>query len=192
MTTEPPRGQIVDVALRPWSDGDLTLLERLLGDPAMTVHLGGPESAEEIRWRHIGYLGVGDTSAGRMFAITTGPEQLAVGSTGYWEVDRQGETVWETGVSVLPEVQGRGIATRALVQIVEHARTEALHDSIHAFPAVENEPSNALCRRAGFTLIGPCEYEYPPGHVMRCNDWVVEFPHVGDSSRGTRPGIVTT
>jgi hypothetical protein len=31
------------VNIRPWSDGDLHLLERLLGDPAMNVHLGGPE-----------------------------------------------------------------------------------------------------------------------------------------------------
>ncbi len=184
-------GEAFDVALRPWTDADLTLLERLLGDPAMTVHLGGPESPEEIRWRHIGYLGVGDTSAGRMFAITAGPEQLAVGSIGYWEVDRLGETVWETGVSVLPEVQGRGIATRAMVQLVERAAALAWHGSIHAFPTVDNAPSNALCRRAGFTLVGPCEYEYPAGHVMRCNDWAVTFPMAADAGSDDRPGIVT-
>jgi hypothetical protein len=22
-----------------------------------------------------------------------------------------------------------------------------------------------------FTLVGACDFEYPPGHVMRCNDW---------------------
>jgi RimJ/RimL family protein N-acetyltransferase len=158
----------------------------------MTVHLGGPESPDEIRWRHMAYLGVGDTTAGRMFVVTAGPEGLAAGSTGYWEVDRQGETVWETGVSVLPEAQGRGIATRALVQIVERARAEAWHDSIHAFTALDNDPASALCRRAGFTLVGACEYEYPSGQVMRCNDWVVEFRPTAHDGPDTRPGIVTS
>jgi len=44
--------QQIDVDIRPWSDGDLPLLERLMGDPAMTEHLGGPETPEKIRERH--------------------------------------------------------------------------------------------------------------------------------------------
>jgi len=36
---------------------------------------------------------------------------------------------------------------------------------------VDNTPSNALCRRVGFTLVGTCDFEYPPGHAMRCHDW---------------------
>jgi hypothetical protein len=30
--------------IEPWGEDDLPLLEKLLGDPAMTEHLGGPES----------------------------------------------------------------------------------------------------------------------------------------------------
>jgi hypothetical protein len=37
------------VALRPWLDGDHYLLERTVGEPAMTKHLGGPESADKLR-----------------------------------------------------------------------------------------------------------------------------------------------
>jgi len=40
------------VILEPWGSGDLPLLERLMGDPRMTEHLGGPESPEKIAERH--------------------------------------------------------------------------------------------------------------------------------------------
>jgi hypothetical protein len=37
--------------IEPWGEGDLPLLERLLADPAMMAHLGGPESREQIAKR---------------------------------------------------------------------------------------------------------------------------------------------
>lgn len=44
---------------------------------------------------------------------------------------------------------------------------------ILAYPRVDNESSNAVCRKAGFILLGARDFEYPPGHTMRCNDWVL-------------------
>jgi RimJ/RimL family protein N-acetyltransferase len=159
--------------LRAWSEGDLALLERLMGDPGMTEHLGGPESPEKIRDRHRRYLrGFGE---GGMFVIAVGREGSAAGSIGYWSRQWQGEQVWETGWSVLPEFQGRGIATEATTIIVERARTGGTHRSIHAFPSVDNAASNAICRRASFTLQGQYDFEYPPGHMMRCNDWSLDL-----------------
>ena len=46
---------------------------------------------------------------------------------------------------------------------------------MHAFPAVENAPSNAICRKLGFTLLDEHDFEYPPGTVMRCNDWRLDL-----------------
>ena len=43
------------VTLEPWGSGDLLLLERLMGDPRMTEHLGGPESADKLRQRQDRY-----------------------------------------------------------------------------------------------------------------------------------------
>ena len=34
---------------------------------------------------------------------------------------------------------------------------------------------DAICRKLGFTLLGPVDFEYPPGHPMRCNDWRLEL-----------------
>jgi hypothetical protein len=40
------------VRLEPWGEGDLPLLEKLMGDPAMTEHLGGPETPEEAEFEY--------------------------------------------------------------------------------------------------------------------------------------------
>jgi RimJ/RimL family protein N-acetyltransferase len=162
------------VALRPWSADDLWLLERLVGDPAMTVHLGGPETPGKIRRRHADYAMIGEAGSGAMFAIAVGPEGDAAGSVGYWPGEWQGATIWEIGWSVLPEFQGRGIATAATSLVVARARAEGLQRSIHAFPSVDNAASNAICRKVGLTLLGECDFEYPRGSFMRCNDWVLD------------------
>ena len=144
-----------------------------MGDPRMTEHFGGPETPEKLRARHERYVAIGGTGKGAMFVICAGPDAEAVGSIGYWELEWAGQTAWETGWSVVPEWQGQGIATIAAVLVLERARGDGKHRSIHAFPAFENEASNAVCRKAGFTLVGECEVEFPPGRPMRANDWVV-------------------
>jgi RimJ/RimL family protein N-acetyltransferase len=40
---------------------------------------------------------------------------------------------------------------------------------------VDNAASNALCRKLGFVLVGETDVEYPPGHMMRCNDWRIDL-----------------
>ena len=37
------------VTLEPWGSGDLPLLERLMGDPRMTEHLGGAENPDQLQ-----------------------------------------------------------------------------------------------------------------------------------------------
>jgi RimJ/RimL family protein N-acetyltransferase len=165
--------QQITITLRPWSDGDLWLLERLMGDPVMMAHLGGPETPEKIRERHARYCKMVDSSTEYMFVIVVG-EQSA-GSVGYWEKDWRDQSVWETGWSVLPEFQGQGLAAKGTLAVIEDARAQERHRYIHAFPSVDNAPSNAVCRKAGFTLLGDVEFEYPPGTIMRCNDWRIDL-----------------
>ncbi len=174
------RGERNLINLRPWSDEDYPLLMRLMGDPAMMEHLGGPESPEKIQERQQRYLSP-DLSQGQMFVILVGPERAAAGSIGYWERQWRGETVWETGWLVLPEFQGQGIATRATVALVETVRAVGKHRFLHAFPAADNGPSNAICRKAGFTLLEALDFEYPAGHWMRCNDWRLDLDAEGIS-----------
>jgi RimJ/RimL family protein N-acetyltransferase len=164
-----------EVDIRPWSQDDLSLLQRLRGDPAMNVHLGGPEAPEKIRERQERYYQSSLTGSNPMFVIVVGPEKVPAGSIGYWEKEWQGEPIWETGWSVLPEFQGQGVATRATRIVIERVRAERKYRSLHAFPSVHNAPSNAICRRTGFTLQGEVDFEFPPGHIMRCNDWSLDL-----------------
>jgi RimJ/RimL family protein N-acetyltransferase len=163
------------VHLDPWGPDDLRLLERLLGDPVMMEHLGGPESPEKIAERHLRYQPIGDAGTGRMFKIVDDATGLGVGSVGYWPRTWRGQEVYEMGWSVLPALQGRGIAAAGTAQAIAIARSEQTRRFLHAFPSVTNAPSNAICRKLGFTLVEACEFEYPPSQFMRCNDWRLEL-----------------
>ena len=164
-----------DVRLEPWSEGDLPLLEKLLGDPDMMQHLGGPETQEQILRRHQRYVHLPESGIDHMFKIIWVPDGEAVGNIGYWRKNWRDRPVYETGWLVLPTYQGRGIATKAAAAVIEHARQEARYQFMHAFPSVSNAASNAICRKLGFILVESCQVEYPPGHTMTVNDWRLEL-----------------
>jgi RimJ/RimL family protein N-acetyltransferase len=159
------------IRLEPWSGGDLALLQQCLGDPAMMGHLGGPESPEKIAERQTRY----EQPDSLQFKIVDEATGEGVGWVGYWERDWRGEGVYEIGWSVIPAFQGRGIASSATLQAIAIARSQRTRRFLHAYPAVGNAASNAVCRKAGFTLLGQSEFEYPPGNRMQCNDWRLEL-----------------
>ncbi|WP_328537354.1 GNAT family N-acetyltransferase [Streptomyces sp. NBC_00344] len=166
------------VRIEPWSQSDLDLL-RQMNAPELMDHLGGPETEEQLLVRHERYVamsaGAGTTGAGTMFRIVELPGGVPVGTIGYWERDWQGQQVYESGWGVLPGFQGRGMASAAIEAVIRKAAQERKHRYLHAYPSVGNPPSNAVCRKAGFTLMGECDFEYPPGTPLRCNDWRVEL-----------------
>jgi RimJ/RimL family protein N-acetyltransferase len=164
---------VIAVTLEPWGSGDLPLLERLMGDPHMTEHLGGPESPDKLRERQGRYerLESGDC----MFKIVDVVSGVGVGSVGFWTKEWRDEQAYEIGWMVVPEFQGRGIAAAATAQAIELARRDDKHRFMHAFPDVDNAPSNAICRKLGFELLEACEFEFPKGHLMTCNDWRLDL-----------------
>ena len=159
------------VRIEPWGPDDLSLVQKVMGDPRMTEHLGGPESPEKLADRQERYAKLAETGTGRMFKIVDVDSGEAVGSVGYWEKEWQDGVVYETGWSVLPEFQGRGIAAAATRQALDVAGSEKKHRWVHAYPSVDNAASNAICRKLGFELLGAFDFEYPPGNPLRCNDW---------------------
>jgi RimJ/RimL family protein N-acetyltransferase len=161
------------VRLEAWTQADLSLL-RQANAPEMTAHLGGPEPEDKLFDRHRRYLQPDDPGAGQMFAVVLEDGQR-VGIIGYWERTWHDEVVYETGWSVVPDFHGRGIATAAARAVVQRARAQQRQTHLHAFPAVDHPASNAICRKAGFLLRGETDFEYPPGTIMRCNDWRLEL-----------------
>jgi YbgC/YbaW family acyl-CoA thioester hydrolase len=163
------------VRIEAWGEDDLPVLEMTLGDPEMTRYLGGPESEEQLAERQARYEGLAGTGTGRMFKIVDERSGQAVGSVGYWEKSWRGQTVYEMGWFVIPGYQGRGIGAAASAQAIAEAGSERKHRFMHAFPSVENGASNAICRKLGFTLLEACDFEYPPGTLIRCNDWRLDL-----------------
>ena len=171
--------------LEPWDERGLDL-ERRANIPQMKEHLGGVETEERLVARHERILANAREGRGRMFLITVpDPEPPGpAGSIGYWLREWHGETVWEMGWQILPAFQGRGLAGEATVAVLRRAAAEDGPRWVYAYPNVTNAASNAVCRRAGFTLLGEEPFEYPPGTPIRCHVWRYDLrdPAPGDAT----------
>ena len=164
--------------LEPWDERG-PILARRANTPAMQTHLGGVESEESLAARHKRILdGVRDGTTG-FFLIMVADDPDPIGSVGFWEREWLGQTVYEMGWKVLPGFQGRGIAVGATLAAIGLAAADGRHRFAHAYPKVSNAPSNAVCRKAGFELLGETDFEFPKGNPIRCNDWRFDLKAVG-------------
>jgi RimJ/RimL family protein N-acetyltransferase len=174
--------------LEPWDNRGLDL-ERRANIPEMKTFLGGPEPDATLVNRHERILATAP-GAGRMFLIMVPDAPDPVGSVGYWEKEWGGDTVYEMGWQVLPGFQGRGLAVRATVAAIGFAAAEGWHPWAHAYPKVDNAASNSVCRKAGFTLLGECDFEFPKGNPIVCNDWryALASPSESDAAESAASG----
>jgi RimJ/RimL family protein N-acetyltransferase len=159
------------VDLVTYTDGDVWLTEALETDAGVMAELGGPwpsEAIPKIHERRLDSIARGSW----WFTIIPAPGERAAGMIGIFRSDIDGHAVSEAGWSVLPEFQGRGYASRALQMLLERARVDGRWGAIHAFPGVTNGPSNALCRKFGFELIGERSVDYG-GRSLLCNHWIL-------------------
>ncbi len=166
-----------DISIRPYSADDIGVLEGTLGSSSEMEHLNGPESREQIQRRHERFLAMSaDRRAGCMYTILVGLSPA--GTVGYWETDWEGERVWETGWFVLPEFQGQGVATQAVMLMIEVVGRLSSRRYLVAFPSTDNGPSNAIARKLGFERVKEVDLEYPPksGKFLHNNVWRLRLP----------------
>lgn len=158
-----------DVTIRPWQESDLSLLKSMNSEK-MWEHLGGPEADEKVLKRHQRFL---EFELGRtcMYAIMV--EGKPGGSIGNWEKTWENRDVFEVGWMVLPEFQGKGVATMAAKRLLDTLRSELPGAEVHAFPSAHHPASNAICEKSGFTLKGITDFEFPKGSWMKCHDWCI-------------------
>jgi RimJ/RimL family protein N-acetyltransferase len=160
--------------LRDLTEDDLWLYEAINLDPAMMSELGGPVPreglAEKLR------RDAADVAADRSWVLAILPEQgsTAAGTVSVWDHEWKGERISEIGWMVLPPFQGRGLGGEAVRAVLERARSERRWDVVHAFPATTNAASNAICRKAGFSLVEECDCEFR-GRALRCNHWRLDL-----------------
>ena len=164
--------------LEPWDERG-PAFDRRANTPEMQSYLGGVESEESILSRHKRILDNARSGDGGMFLIMVPDDPDPVGSVGYWEKEWLGQTVFELGWKVLPGFQGRGLAAGATIAAIGLAAADERHRWAHAYPRTDNAASNAVCRRAGFELLGEVNFEYPKGNPIRCNDWRFDLKAVG-------------
>lgn len=173
--------------LRLWSERDIELL-RVANTPAMTAHLNGPETEEEIVERHARYLRLLASGEARTFVIEDG-DGLALGSIGHWHVLWRDEPALETGWFVRPEAQGRGVASAALALLIHDAR--AHRDGrrfLTAFPGADNAASNGVCRRNGFSRVGAITEEFR-GADLAMNEWALDLTPPSDLTPPGTPAL---
>jgi RimJ/RimL family protein N-acetyltransferase len=155
--------------LRPLTREDRRLYERIYTDPRMWAELGGVlelDMAAKVE------RDVASVEADRHWVLVIVIDNgTAVGTVSLWDHEWKGETIDEIGWMVLPEHQGRGLASAAVAEALRRADEAARWQVLHAFPATTNAPSNALCRKHGFALRGPIDFTYGE-RSLRVNHWV--------------------
>lgn len=157
--------------LRPATPADEWLTVALETDPRVMAELGGPWSEEEAQAAHRRRVTGIHERGSWWFAVEPDPAIGPVGTIGVWDSEWRGEPISETGWMILPRHQGKGYASAALAAILERERLASRWGDIHAFPGATNGPSNALCRKFGFELVGTGDADYAGRHFP-VNHWV--------------------
>jgi RimJ/RimL family protein N-acetyltransferase len=164
--------------LRDVVTGDLGLYRRLRCDPAMMSELGGPLDPADMPAK----LGqdVQAVLLDRSWVLTIVPDAhhpaRAAGSVVLWQHSDGDPDHSEVGWMVLPEYQGRGLATAAMAELLGRADADGRWGDIHAYPGVTNTASNALCRRLGFQLVGRTVTRFAD-RDLETNRWTRPTPH---------------
>lgn len=127
-------------------EADLDLVERLLGDPVVMAHYPRVKTREEcaewIAWHRRGYAADG-------FGLWLLHEDgVFVGECGLTWQSPDGQRDLELGYHLLPEAQGRGLATEAALACRAHAEARGVRRLI-AVVAPGNAPSRRVAERAG-------------------------------------------
>jgi len=163
------------VHLRDVELGDVPAYIAMRCDPAMMNHLGGPQDREGIEAKV--QRDVADVATGRaeicMIIADEADDSPVAGTVSLWTHDVGGERVSEIGWMVLPPFQGKGLAKQAVQALLRRADAQRRWGRIHAFPAIDNSPSNGICRSLRFTFAGVKEIEFA-GRPLLTNDWYID------------------
>jgi RimJ/RimL family protein N-acetyltransferase len=163
----------VALRLRNVALGDVELYIRMRCDPGMMADLGGPLPEEGMAAK-VG-RDVAEVEADRAWILMIVPDEdgPVAGTVALWTNTEHGEPYSEIGWMVLPEFQGRGVAKAAVRAVLDRAHDEGRWGVVHAFPAVQNGPSNGICRSLGFTLVGEQDVVFAE-RLFRTNHWQID------------------
>jgi RimJ/RimL family protein N-acetyltransferase len=155
--------------LRPLTRNDLRLYQCIYTEPRMWRELGGVREQDMAAKLE---RDVASVEADRHWVLVIVTDDgAAAGTVALWDHEWEDETIDEIGWMVLPEHQGRGLASAAVAEALRRADEAVRWRVLHAFPATTNAPSNALCRKHGFALRGLIDYTFRE-QTLRVSHWV--------------------
>lgn len=151
--TPPANGVLVTTArlkcVEP-QPGDLELMQKMFGDPAMTVFLGGPHSSESIQER----LNTWQTNwrGSKSFCGIVEERQSGkhIGSASIHPSTVPDQSGAEISYMILPEYQHRGYATEIARALIDYAFEVMKLDQLLIAGNPDNEPSQKIAKRLGF------------------------------------------
>ena len=164
--------------LIPVVENDLPLYESMFTDETYMADLGGAvdkEQALTILQKHILHI-----ESGRGIVLKIIPTEgldysacdydsraLAIllsgfGSVCLWKMESEGKETTEVGWGILPEFQGKGFGTKAVMALIEYARIDGKEKwgTLHASTGVGNVASNKLCKKLGFSFLSDFNMEF--------------------------------
>ena len=156
------------------TDEDVELRVRMETDPGLMSELGGPRPRVDIERAHAKSLLLAAEGECWPMKIIPDGSEVPAGNVDIFRSSHDGEDIYEIGWMILPEFQGRGLASRAVHEMLERARNERKFGRLHAFPGVTNGPSNRICEKNGFTKVGELDVEFA-GRPLRCNHWSIDL-----------------
>ena len=173
--------------LRDVEPGDVDAYVRMRCDPVMMAELGGPLPREGMAAKVARDVqqAAADAAWIKMIIPDGSAPEVVAGSVALWSHEVGETPMSEIGWMVLPEFQGRGIATTAVRMLLTLAREQNRWGLVHAFPAITNGPSNAVCRSAGFRFAEEQETSFA-GRMFRTNHWVIN-PATDLTTANARP-----
>lgn len=159
---------------------DLSILERVFGDPEMMLYLGGAwgsaQIAEILQEWHADW-GVNQRWSGMLVLKATG---AAIGTAGITANTILNEPGLELSWFVLPEYQQQGYATEITVALLHFAFEDLGQGRVVVETHPENPASQRVLEKLGFCCLGERhhEYDYLPGFdtqslwEMTCENWL--------------------
>ena len=153
--------------LRPVRGEDFEPWAAFCADPEAMVHLGGVQP-RAVAWRSLlAVVGAWHVQGFSFFSVFERASGQWVGRVGPWQPEGWPGT--EVGYSLARAAWGKGYATEAAAACMDWAVDHLGWTDIIQTIAPDNTPSQAVARRLGATLRGPCRlpppYENQPAQL---------------------------
>jgi ribosomal-protein-alanine N-acetyltransferase len=152
--------------LRQWRPSDFEPFARFHADPEHSRYIGGPMS-RPMSWRYFaGVIGHWALRGFGFWAVEEKDSKRLIGGVGLWYPDGWPEL--ELAYWLVPESQGKGLATEAGLKSLEIAFDVMRVETLVSFIRPNNEPSIRVAERLGGVSEGTIEFlERGPHSVYR-------------------------